>query len=58
MAARQFNESTIAWLERLITNGASEAQILGVTAILQREAAATGNSFIYNYFNDSVQIVQ
>ena len=59
MAGRQFNESTIAWLERLITSGASEAQIFGVTAILQRESAAgNSSSLISNYCHDSIQIVQ
>ena len=37
--ARQLNESTQAWLERLIAINAPAAQINGVTAILQRETA-------------------
>ena len=37
--ARQLNESTQAWLERLIAIDAPAAQINGVTAILQRETA-------------------
>jgi len=37
-AGRQLNETTKDWLERLISIGASDAQINGVTAILQQES--------------------
>ena len=51
MACRQLNESTQAWLERLIAIDASETIIEEVTAILQRETA--GSISISNRFKDS-----
>ena len=37
MAGRNLGETTIAWLERLISSGASDAQINGVSNILASE---------------------
>ena len=39
MAARNLGETTVAWLERLISSGASDAQINGVSNILAAERA-------------------
>ena len=39
MAGRRPNESTRDWLERLIGDGATDAQINGVRAILENEGA-------------------
>jgi hypothetical protein len=39
MAGRRPNESTRDWLERLIGEGATDAQINGVRAILESEGA-------------------
>jgi hypothetical protein len=37
MAGRNLGETTVAWLERLISSGASDAQINGVSNILAAE---------------------
>ena len=37
MAGRNLGETTVAWLERLISSGASDAQINGVSNILVAE---------------------
>ena len=43
MATRRLeNESTVAWLERLIVSEASDTIIAAVTAILQGERSAAG----------------
>ena len=48
MAGRQLNESTQAWLERLISSNAPEAIIGAVTAILQREPVGSISILKYN----------
>jgi hypothetical protein len=37
MTARLLNESTSAWLERLVSSNATDSQIRAVTAILENE---------------------
>ena len=37
MAGRNLGETTVAWLERLISSGASDSQINGVRDILAAE---------------------
>jgi hypothetical protein len=49
MASRKLNESTQAWLERLIAIDASETIIKGVTAILQRETAGNISKYIQGF---------
>jgi hypothetical protein len=50
--ARQLNESTQAWLERLIAIDAPAAQINGVTAILQRETAGSISVFKTHFYSN------
>ena len=49
MAGRQLNESTQAWLERLIAIDASETIIDGVTAIFQRETVGSISKYIQGF---------
>jgi hypothetical protein len=47
MAGRIGNETTQAWLERLLADGATDAQINAVTKILEKEGCPNQN-FIFD----------